>query len=71
MLGEGLKFSSILGQLMIAVLFAYEGWTNVGAIAGEMKDPGRDLPKAIVGRRSADYGGLYYHQPGLPVGTAC
>ena len=49
MLGEGLKFGSVLGQLMIAVLFAYEGWTNVGAIAGEMKDPGRDLPKAIVG----------------------
>ena len=49
MLGEGLSFGSVLGQLMIAVLFAFEGWTNVGAIAGEMKDPGKDLPKAIVG----------------------
>ena len=49
MLGEGLSFGSVMGQLMIAVLFAFEGWTNVGAIAGEMKDPGKDLPKAIVG----------------------
>lgn len=49
MLADGLSYGSVLGQLMIAVLFAYEGWTNVGAIAGEMKDPGRDLPKAIVG----------------------
>lgn len=49
MLGEGLSYGSVLGQLMIAVLFAFEGWTNVGAIAGEMKNPGKDLPKAIVG----------------------
>ena len=26
-----------------------DGWINVGALAGEMKDPGKDLPKAIVG----------------------
>lgn len=49
MLGEGLSAGSVMGQLMIAVLFAFEGWTNVGAIAGEMKDPGKDLPKAVVG----------------------
>ena len=49
MLADGLSMGSVMGQLMIAVLFAFEGWTNVGAIAGEMKDPGKDLPKAIVG----------------------
>ncbi len=49
MLADGLSVGSVMGQLMIAVLFAFEGWTNVGAIAGEMKDPGRDLPKAVVG----------------------
>lgn len=49
MLADGLSPATVMGQLMIAVLFAFEGWTNVGAIAGEMKDPGRDLPKAIVG----------------------
>lgn len=49
MIGEGLNPAVVLGQLMIAVLFAFEGWTNVGAIAGEMKNPGKDLPIAIVG----------------------
>lgn len=49
MVAEGMSPLTILGQLMLAVLFAFEGWTNVGAIAGEMKNPGRDLPIAIVG----------------------
>jgi APA family basic amino acid/polyamine antiporter len=40
---------AVIGQVLIAILFAYDGWINVGAIAGEMKDPGKDLPKAIVG----------------------
>lgn len=40
---------STLGQVLIATLFAYDGWINVGALAGEMKAPGKDLPKAIVG----------------------
>ena len=39
----------VLGSTLLAVLFAFEGWTNVGAIAGEMKNPGRDMPLAIVG----------------------
>lgn len=49
MIGPDLNPAVVLGQLMIAVLFAFEGWTNVGAIAGEMKNPGKDLPVAIVG----------------------
>jgi len=49
MVGDGLSAGKVLGQLMIAILFAFEGWTNVGAIAGEMKNPGKDLPVAIVG----------------------
>ncbi len=47
--GNGVTAGSALGSGLIAVLFAFEGWTNVGAIAGEMKRPGRDLPIAIVG----------------------
>lgn len=47
--GEGKSFGGALGSILLAVLFAFEGWTNVGSIAGEMKNPGRDLPKAIVG----------------------
>lgn len=49
MVGEGKNPVAVLGSTMLAVLFAFEGWTNVGAIAGEMKNPGRDLPRAIVG----------------------
>ncbi|MDD4843089.1 MAG: amino acid permease [Anaerotignum sp.] len=53
MVADGLSPAVILGQLMIAILFAFEGWTNVGAIAGEMKNPGKDLPVAIIGGVSA------------------
>ena len=49
MVGPGVNPVTTLGQVLIATLFAYDGWINVGAIAGEMKDPGKDLPKAIVG----------------------
>jgi len=49
MVGEGKNAGAVLGSTLLAVLFAFEGWTNVGAIAGEMKNPGRDLPRAIVG----------------------
>jgi APA family basic amino acid/polyamine antiporter len=38
-----------LGSALVATMFAYDGWINVGAIAGEMKNPAKDLPKAIVG----------------------
>ncbi|MDO5708886.1 MAG: amino acid permease [Coriobacteriales bacterium] len=49
LVAEGKNAASVLGSTLLAVLFAFEGWTNVGTIAGEMKDPGRDLPRAIVG----------------------
>ncbi|MGL4911188.1 MAG: APC family permease [Romboutsia sp.] len=49
LVAEGVNAGSVIGQLLIAVLFAYDGWINVGALAGEMKNPGKDLPKAIVG----------------------
>jgi APA family basic amino acid/polyamine antiporter len=49
LVGEGVNVGSVIGQVLIAILFAYDGWINVGALAGEMKNPGKDLPKAIVG----------------------
>ena len=49
MVGTGKNTGAVLGSTLLAVLFAFEGWTNVGAIAGEMKNPGKDMPKAIVG----------------------
>ena len=49
MVGEDKQAGAVLGSTLLAVLFAFEGWTNVGAIAGEMKNPGKDMPLAIVG----------------------
>lgn len=38
-----------LGSALVATLFAYDGWINVGTLAGEMKNPGKMLPKVIIG----------------------
>jgi APA family basic amino acid/polyamine antiporter len=38
-----------MGAAILATLFAYDGWLMVGFVAGEMKNPGKTLPKAIVG----------------------
>lgn len=48
-LGHNLSFASVLGQVLVATLFAYDGWIYVGNIAGEMKNPKKDLPIAIIG----------------------
>ncbi|MGL5414599.1 MAG: APC family permease, partial [Clostridium sp.] len=48
-IGHNLNFTSVLGQVLVAALFAYDGWIYVGNIAGEMKNPKKDLPKAIIG----------------------
>lgn len=34
---------------MVAVLWPYNGWTNVAPIAGEVRDPQRNIPRAFVG----------------------
>ena len=49
LVGDGKSVGGVFGSVLLAVLFAFEGWTNVGTIAGEMKDPARDMPRAIVG----------------------
>ncbi|MCT8976179.1 amino acid permease [Clostridium sp. CX1] len=36
------------GAALLGVLFAYEGWIAVANMAGEMKNPAKDLPKAII-----------------------
>ncbi len=39
---------SSFGAAMIPVVFAYGGWQTATFAAGEMKDPRRDLPRALV-----------------------
>lgn len=43
-----LSTASALGAALLAVLFSYEGWLSAGNLAGEMKNPAKDLPKAIT-----------------------
>jgi amino acid transporter len=35
------------GLAMVAVLWAYDGWSDVGFVSGEVKDPQRTLPRAF------------------------
>lgn len=37
------------GAAVLATLFAYDGWILLAAVAGEMKNPSKLLPKAILG----------------------
>ena len=37
------------GAAMLGALWAYDGWNNVTLVAGEVKDPHRNLPKALIG----------------------
>lgn len=36
------------GAAMVPVLFAYGGWQNSGFVAGEMREPKRDLPRGLL-----------------------
>lgn len=45
---EGYPLVTSLGSGIVATLFAYEGWHLVGNIAGELKNPKKDLPRAII-----------------------
>jgi APA family basic amino acid/polyamine antiporter len=36
------------GAAMAPVLFAYGGWQTSSFVSGELKDPGRDLPRALI-----------------------
>jgi APA family basic amino acid/polyamine antiporter len=50
--GSGnVSFSEIIGMIAfatVATLWAYEGWTNLNSLAEEMKDPAKNLPKALL-----------------------
>jgi APA family basic amino acid/polyamine antiporter len=37
------------GAAMLGALWAYDGWVNVTAVAGEVKNPQRNLPLALIG----------------------
>lgn len=44
----GVSLASFFGLTMVAVFFAYDGWTNVVTVGSEIKDPARNLPRAML-----------------------
>lgn len=39
---------SMIGFAVIATFWAYEGWTNLNNVAGEIKNPSRNLPLSLI-----------------------
>jgi APA family basic amino acid/polyamine antiporter len=46
------------GAALIGALWAYDGWTNATTVAGEVRNPQRALPLALIGG-TAIVGALY------------
>jgi basic amino acid/polyamine antiporter, APA family len=39
---------ALFGTAMLAALWAYDGWNNMPMAAGEVQDPGKNVPRALV-----------------------
>ncbi len=40
---------SLFGTAMLAALWGYDGWNNMPMAAGEVQNPGRNIPRALIG----------------------
>lgn len=47
-MASGVNTHISMGAAILATLWAYDGWMLVGFVAGEMKNPAKLLPKAII-----------------------
>jgi basic amino acid/polyamine antiporter, APA family len=48
--GAGARFGVAgFGAAMLGALWGYNGWTNLTQVGGELKEPERNLPKALIG----------------------
>lgn len=45
---SGVSQSAGMGAAILATLWAFDGWIGVGYVAGEMKNPAKELPRAII-----------------------
>lgn len=50
---EGSVQVSAFGLALVSVLWAYDGWADVTYVAGEVTQPQRNLPRAIIGGTAA------------------
>jgi APA family basic amino acid/polyamine antiporter len=39
---------SVLSTALIAIMWTYDGWADLSFMGGEVKDPGRTLPRALI-----------------------
>lgn len=46
---EGYTFAAGFAAAMIGALWGYDGWNNLTFVAGEVKNPNRNIPLAIIG----------------------
>ena len=45
---DSVSLATGIGIALIAVLWAYDGWVYITFVAGEVKDPQRNLPRALI-----------------------
>jgi APA family basic amino acid/polyamine antiporter len=45
----GYSFTAGFAAAMLGALWGYDGWNNLTFVAGEVKDPNRNIPLAIIG----------------------
>lgn len=45
---HGLSYLASFGIAMVAALWAYDGWNNVTFLAGECRDPRKEVPRALL-----------------------
>jgi APA family basic amino acid/polyamine antiporter len=43
-----LSFISAFGVATVSALWAYDGWNNLSMVAGEVKNPQRNMPRALI-----------------------
>lgn len=46
--GQGIETFAPFAVAILATLFAYDGWAQVASVAGEIHNPAKVLPKAII-----------------------
>ncbi|WP_294954407.1 amino acid permease [uncultured Gilliamella sp.] len=46
--GQGIETYAPFAVAILATLFAYDGWAQVASVAGEIHNPAKVLPKAII-----------------------
>jgi amino acid transporter len=46
--GDGPVAARLFGLSLVSVLWAYDGWADVSFVGGEVRDPQRNLPRALI-----------------------